>query len=359
MKEQEKRLFKELCKAKGGYFDDALLSSASPSVLGQLFYNRMQGVAYDRLKKQSALAHVNREFRNSLKYAYEQNKERNISFFKCVALVRDALASCNCKVAMLKGAVLCAYYPEGCRTSNDIDLLVHPYDVTMVGRALLSAGFCQGNIRDDVFFPASRRDIVESKMMRGETVPFVKAVNLPSLQYIEVDINFSVDYKNNMPELVSDLLRRGVMRDVNGLTIPTLDTDDFFIHLCAHLYKEATTFPWIVMHRDMTLYKYCDIYMLLMEMTEEDIARVFMRARELDIDKVCAYAISETMSLFDIDNAFVSKIIKEFFGSDDSFLRRVISPNNSKILMYRTSDATKRFFMSDRTRNLIEEVKNE
>ena len=42
MKQNEKKLFKELCKFKSLSFDEELLEFASSSVLGQLFFNRMQ-----------------------------------------------------------------------------------------------------------------------------------------------------------------------------------------------------------------------------------------------------------------------------------------------------------------------------
>ena len=179
MKKQEKELFKALCSFKAEKFDENLLKAATPGVLGHLFFNRMQAVAYGVLKKHNLLGKVNREFRNSLKMAYEQNLAKNKSFFRCINYVEETLSACNCKYAMLKGAYLCKAYPEGFRTSNDIDLLVHPKDVTVIGNALLSAGFKQGNVRNGNFIPAVRKEIIESKIMRGETVPYIKEIGLP------------------------------------------------------------------------------------------------------------------------------------------------------------------------------------
>ena len=93
MKEKEKQLFKALCKFKSRFSDPTLLEFATPAVLGHLFFNRMQGVAYNVLKKNGFLGRVNREFRNSLGAAYDQNCQKNESFQKCIG--------------MLKGAYLC------------------------------------------------------------------------------------------------------------------------------------------------------------------------------------------------------------------------------------------------------------
>ena len=359
MKEKEKQLFKALCKFKDKFEDPSLIEFATPTVLGQLFFNRMQGVAYGTLKRHNLLGKVNREFRNSLGAAYDQNIQKNDSFEKCIAMLSEILSPCTCKVAMLKGAYLCAHYPDGYRTSNDVDLLVLPKDVTSIGHLLSSAGFMQGNIRNGEFVSATRQEIIESKMMRGETVPYIKEVNLPFMKFFEVDINFSLDYKNGTGDTLSDMLSNVCIKNEKELSIPTLDNADFFIHLCAHLYKEATTLPWIEMHRDMTLYKYCDIYMLLSEMTEAEIQKNFARATELGMEKVCEYTVLETMGLFDMDNPFAYGIANVVLEDDPDFCLIVASPKDKKVLKYQTTDVTERFFMEARAEDLKEVNENE
>lgn len=354
MKEKEKQLFKGLCKFQESSFDEKLLQFATPSVLGCLFFNRMQGIAYDVLKKHDALGKVNREFRNSLAAAYEQNVQKNRSFYQCVAMLSRILSFCNCNVAMLKGAYLCAHYPSGYRTANDVDLLVLPKDVTAIGNLLTSAGFVQGNIRNGEFLPATRYEIIESKMMRGETVPYIKEVNLPFMRFFEVDINFSLDYKESNDSILEDMLSKICIKQEKGLVIPTVDDVDFFIHLCAHLYKEATTLPWIKMHRDMTLYKYCDIYMLLSEMSEEDIKRILQRAKEIEMEKICAYAILETIGLFDIENDFIYQKALAVISEEPNFCLKIVAPKDKKVLIYQTVDVNDRFFMEARERDLKE-----
>lgn len=359
MKEKEKQLFKALCMFKDDFSDTSLIEYATPSVLGHLFFNRMQGVAFDVLRKNNLLAKVNREFRNSLSSAFEQNMLKNESFKKCIEMLSEILSPCDCKIAMLKGAYLCTHYPDGYRTSNDIDLLVSPEDVTTVGRILVSSGFKQGNIKNGKFIPATRHEIIESKIMRGETVPYIKEVNLPFMQYFEVDINFSLDYKTGNRDILTAMLSKTFVKRDKNLSIPTLDDVDFFIHLCAHLYKEATTLPWIEMHRDMTLYKYCDIYLLLSEMTNFQMQRIFARAAELDMEKICAYAILETMGLFNVKNTFAYSISTGVLEVDPDFCLKVVSPKNKKTLIYQTKDVTERFFMESRANDLKEISKNE
>ena len=79
MNKIEKQLFWELCsfiKPNKHKLKLLLNEGATPEVLGQLFFNRMQAVAYGVLKESELLHELNREFRNSLAYAYQQNVEK-------------------------------------------------------------------------------------------------------------------------------------------------------------------------------------------------------------------------------------------------------------------------------------------
>lgn len=355
MKNQEKELFKALCSFKAEEFDENLLKAATPVVLGYLFFNRMQAVAYGVLKKHNLLGKVNREFRNSLKGAYEQNLGKNRSFFWCINHVEEDLSKCGAKYAMLKGAYLCKAYPEGFRTSNDIDLLVHPKDVTEIGNALLSSGFEQGNVRNSSFIPATRKEIIESKMMRGETVPYIKEIALPCMQFLEVDINFSLDHKPGNTLLLEDMIENTSVREIDNLKVRALRDDDFFVHLCSHLYKEATTLPWVEMMRDMTLYKYADIYMLLSDMNEMEVDALLARAKQTGTEKICAFTVTQMSELFNFTNSYAVEKANEILKSEPDFIHTIVSPKDKKFFVFTEKSVEARFFADDR-KSLLEEV---
>ena len=284
------------------------------------------------------------------------NIEKNNSFYWCIQYLNEVLYKCNCKYAMLKGAYLCHYYPKGYRTSSDIDLLVKPEDVTQIGNALSIAGFKQGNIRNGNFIPATRKEIIESKMLRGETVPYIKELNFPNMKYLEVDINFSLDYKNSSTDALESMLEKASKREIRGADVTTLDESDFFIHLCAHLYKEASTLPWVEIMRDMTLYKYCDIYLLLEDMTMPRLERIFERATELGIEKECAFTIIQTAELFDITNNVAVDIARSVLINDSNFVHRVIDPKENKTYIFTEKNIFERFFADSRKDLLKEEI---
>lgn len=359
MKIEEKELFFELCKFrnKGSKKLKDLICRGfdTPNVLGHLFYNRMAAIAYGVLLENGLLKFTNREFKNSLKNANIQNKIKNNSYYVCLQLLSNILSDCKGKYALLKGAYLCNWYPEGYRTSNDIDILVESKDVTFIGNKLNAAGFEQGYIIDEEFVPATRQEIITSKIMRGETVPYIKKMTLPYMKYLEVDLNYSVDYKNAENDIVSYFIANAYE---DRCQITTLNKFDFILHLCEHLFKEATTYPWVRMKRDMTLYKFCDLYALLYDYSEEDFEQLKKRMNQLNLESVCYYAFYLTRDLFSIKNNELDTLLDNISPGDQTILCNVINPSDKKLYRYESNNIWDRFFANDRTAMLKEVVKN-
>ncbi len=353
MNKKEKELFLQLCRFKDPNNKKIAklirAGATTPELLGYIFANRMAAIAHGVLKKAELLGEVDREFRNSLKNAATLNERINDDFFGCVRFLSAELEGAGVPYALLKGAYLCHKYPRGYRTSNDIDVLVSPENVGKISTKLKLAGFKQGYIRNGVFVPATRQQIIESKMMRGETVPFIKETKLPFIKYLEVDLNFSLDYKNSDDEILKMMLERTEVETIGASKIRRLDKYDFLLHLCAHLHKEATTMPWIRMKRDMTFYKYCDIYALLYDMTDEEVEALYERAIENGMESELDYCIKSINDFFETEYKMLT---------DGTTLCDVVSPADKKLYRYREENAVKRFFASDRIR-LLSEVRIE
>ncbi len=320
------------------------------SVLGKLLLHRMGGVAYDTLRQCELLGKVNREFRTALYSIYKANCLKSESFNHYLKFLADCLKDVSVQYAALKGAYLSEKYPKGYRTSNDIDLLLHYDSIYEIDRCLKSAGFKQGYIRNGTFIEASRLEIIGSCMNRGETVPYILKVDAPFLEFLEVDINFSLDYKPSDGTIVSNMLCK-YMTTNSGLH--TLSKEDFFIHLCAHLYKEATTYAWIEMGRDLSLYKFADIYLLANEYTKEDYNIIEKRIKELGMEKECAYSMLGALLLFPITDENFIRISENLYEGNDDCLNKVIDPVHRKEYQY-TTDFLTRFFDENRKKYLQE-----
>lgn len=358
MNRKEKELFLALCSFKNPDKNkvEHLLTSgaATPEVLGHLFANRMAGVAYTVLSKTELLAQTDREFRNSLSGAWRLNEKIQADFMGCINFLSAQLNDCGVPYALLKGAYLCGKYPIGCRTSNDIDVLICPEDVGKVSTKLRLSGCKQGYLKNGKFIEATRQQIIESKMTRGETVPFIKETRLPYMPYLEIDLNFSLDYKNSEASVVKEMLARTQRVQTGGTVVRTLGEADFFLHLCAHLYKEATTVPWIRMKRDMTFYKFCDVYMLVSDMTEETAREIVTAADEHHLARELAYAVNAVQEFFGVGNPTFGEFLKTM--PQDS-LTRVVAPAEKKMYRYTEPSVAKRFFAKDRMKLLEECVR--
>lgn len=330
----------ELCKFQNTDFSEleALLKGNLdfPYILGQLLYNRMGGVAFYVLEKGGLLSKVNREFRNALQTVYESYVTKTESYLHCIDEIGSILSTTNVPYAALKGAYLAGCYPRGLRTSNDVDLLLEQKNVTEIANLLKSHGFKQGNIRNNKFVPATRQEIISSKMNRGETIPFIKEVSFPQMKFFEIDINFSLDFQaEQKSNTIKSFLERAqplILTDSKPLY--TLEQVDFIIHLCAHLYKEATTYPWVAMGRDLSLYKFCDLYFLLEKwMGFEFYKQLSLRILQTGLQKECYYALLFTKQLFSMDDN-IDQLLKTIEPDNLDFLNQIIKPDDQKLYCY-------------------------
>lgn len=354
---KENKLILELCKGK--FANKETLNELMkknldyPYVLGQLMYNRVGAMAYIALKENQLLHGVNREFRNSLKAVYGYNFNKTESFVSALSSLKNICKNFRFPYAFLKGSYLVDIYDKGLRTSNDIDILINPKDITELAAELKAVGFNQGNIRNETFIPASRTEIISSRMNRGETVPFVKEVNLPGLKFLEIDVNFSLGFRPGVDEqVVCDFLKRTQPMILN--TIATLDKTDFLMHLCAHLYKEATVMSWVEMGRDISLYKYCDIYLFLHKFMDDEFAKeLIQRVKDVGLSKECYYALNYAKKLFEIDDAALDMLLKGIQPTDLSFMTQVLEPQTGKVYSY-NMEYKDWVFCSDRKGKLYE-----
>lgn len=357
---KENQLILELCRFKNFNKDKVkdLLENGFidlPYVLGHLLYNRAGGTAYDLLRKNNLLKSTNREFANSLKNCYESNITRNISYMQVLKELTASLKPLNTEYAFLKGAYLCNIYPKGHRVSNDYDILTTPFNISELTEILSDDGYRQGYIRNNEFIAATREEIITSRMMRGETVPFVKEVNLPFMKFAEVDINFSLNYKNEQSLTVDRMLQETVQARIGDFKIPVLSPEDFMLHLCSHLYKEATTYQWVRMGRDLSIYKFLDIYMLLDNFDKNDFINLKDRLAIIQNYNECFYSLFYTNHLLRIENGNYGNFISEIKPGDENVMHKVIDPATGKTFVFKDKNYINRLFNPQRRFDLEEE----
>ncbi len=356
----EQNLIVELCKIEDSCLENIVQALENRPdygyVLGQLHMHRMAGAAYYVLRHHGLLGKLNREFRSSLWAVYQYNQLRNEAYANALSMLADILKDADFTYAVLKGSVLLSMYPSGIRTSNDVDLLVSRKDISKVVECFQAQGFVQGFIRNEKIVEASRREIINAQLNRGEIIPFVKRVGWQGLPFLEVDINVSLDEKaSGDTEVIDVMLQERSSFMVNQeKNMYTLKSQDFLIHLCVHLYKEATIFQWVEMGRDLSVYKFLDIYLYYRSYAEEQWDKVLVkRIQDFKLEIPCYYALYYTGKLF--DSAIFDGILKSIgeFNVYKDILNRVYNPVNKKWYSY-SVDFMHRLFDADREQQLEE-----
>ena len=337
----ENRLVLELCRFRHPQKERLREMLSTPydaaMVLGQLMYHRMGAIAFYVLTICGLTGKVNREFRNALRSAYDSGRRQTIEFRRMMSETADLLERVDFPYAVLKGARLAYEYPEGLRTSNDLDILIRQRDIDDLSMRLKEAGYIQGYIRDGRLFPATRSEILDSRLNRGETVPFVRQNDQDTMKHCEIDINFSLDFKAKQSSRSVELLLEDIRpMNVDGdRLLMTLYQEDFLLHLCAHLYKEAVVYPWVLMGRDLALYKFCDLYLLLDKEGDASLAgRLAHRIHTCGLEKECYYALSLTALLFDMDQPWLAALLQDIRPSDTTYMCEIIDPEKERKYQY-------------------------
>ena len=187
-------------------------------------------------------------------------------------------------------------------------------------------------------------------------MPFIKRVKLPQMEHLEIDINFSLDFKARQEsEVVSSLLKNTepLIHTASG-NLATLSAVDFLIHLCCHLYKEAAVYAWVEMERDLSLYKFADIYLLLHEWADANLHRdLEYQIRAYGLQKECYYALLRTKELFGVTNGALDALLKAIRPQSTAYLNEILRPDQKKT--YRYAEAfTDWIFASGRKERLYE-----
>ena len=271
-------------------------TDSEEAIAGGIILNRIVGIAYDKLN----IEDFNRETIKNLKFLKNCYKQQYIDFVEKLKFTSEIFKEADYNYCFLKGAfVIPALYNPGQRISNDIDLLIESCDVSRAHSHLTRHGFIQGHCDEfGSIVPATRREIIESKMNFGETVPYLRYYNS---KLIEIDLNFSLDFKaKGSGNIVKELLSRSEKVIVSeGIEITTLQKQDFLIHLCCHLFKEATTYDWLVHRRDLMLYKFSDINMFLSKFaTQEFLSSLTSRITALGVQNECYYTFFNSAKIY-------------------------------------------------------------
>jgi hypothetical protein len=229
----------------------------------------------------------------SQKKVYEM---RNAFYFDVIKKVMDQLHAYGVIAPVLKGNYLAHdIYPRSyIRYFNDLDLLIDIKDTDKITKALTDLGYIQGHYdkAEGRVVEATRKEKMLQQIASHELQEFQKMTDNPFVPLVQVDVNHDILWKGNCPYHIAsrDLVERAVILDWDGVKVPVLSPGDNIIQLCCHLYKEATLMMWISDLRDLTIYKFADLYLYITKAGDDiDWKVLTTRIKGYGIEKVIYY----------------------------------------------------------------------
>lgn len=319
-------------------------------LLGQICCNRIAGIAYRNLIRNDGYISLPGGAMKVLETLYKKELEKSRIYQKHLTHLCEVLQHADFKYALLKGAYLnTLVYDAGMRTSNDIDILVAEEDISRCQCLLKEHGFVQGNYTEDEgIVEAARRDIIMSKMNYGETIPFVK---LWEGEPLLIDLNFSIDFKpESETEIVKKLLLCTEEAVFQNCRFSMLNQVDFLIHLCCHLYKEATTFDWVRRRSDLQLYKFSDLNVMIHTAFDSIYTgKLIDRIRLLELQKECYYALYYTGQIYGRvwENKSYREVLRKIKPGNTDFMKQIVDPAENRTYCFR-EDFVEWFALPDR-----------
>lgn len=311
-------------------------------VLGILCFYRIAGVAYYTIQKCYPLPDkTNGDFLLSLETIFEAQKIRTQSMKRHIINLAKNLNSKQINYVFLKGSFLSSViYPLGCRMSNDVDILVDSNDLSRCSNLLKELGFTQGFIHTGTIIEATRKEIVNQRLNYGEIVPFHKYAGEPGLNILSIDVNFSMDETAlKTKDATAIFLQNKISYRINEFSdAVSLQIEYFLIHLCQHLFKEASVIDWIEWQRDLSLYKFLDIYCLVVNNENTiDWQRLAMIIQERGMEKACYFALYNTQLLFPFLNKHEKycRVVKQIEPADRSYMDQVVNFQKKQHLVWK------------------------
>jgi len=325
------------------------------SLLGFIETNKLSGYILNKLKRKKL--EIPKLIYSSLYNTYSLQKVRNNVLRKFINKISYELEINNINHAFLKGSILsnCSFdnktpiYKLGERTSNDIDILINPKDLGKLEKILEKLHFKQGYydyFKEKVIL-FDRKEIISRRMNRNETAPWVLKTTNTIVPFIEIDINFSTSNLSNDNKLTDKLLSNTVCyKSIDNNYIRTLEKYDFIIHLILHAYKELTNKFQVDRHKDIQLYKFLDLYLLLSK--DIDLNELLKLVKEYHVEYETFVIFYKLYEIFDL-----SSFMSFCFSFDYESLPLIIQDFENKELFVFKDTINERLLHFDNRKSLI------
>lgn len=286
----------------------------------QAIRNKTLGILYTNIEKYNLQNKIPERFLKNARFFYLGNTEKNKVLLKEYQNIAVQFEKAGIDFAPLKGIALLkdVYTDIGARELSDIDILANKLDASKIHEILTESNFVNGRFDSSTKKIKNYDQVYKKlwKMKMNTLLPYVKKVTSSYLDCIKIDISINLDIGLKQ-DFVSDFLKRRK----GG----RLDYCDFFIHMCCHLYKEATNAEWIYQSKDLNIIKFCDIrefYLLHKEKVCTE--TLIKRTKNTEIEAAIFYTLFYLKELYNdgyedgiLQKLSVEKSIVDLYGKNN------------------------------------------
>lgn len=296
-------------------------------ITGELIRHRLNGNFFSYLsKEQKKLVYGKiRSTFNLLCLSYEACNKVNLGFAESLF---QKLNDEKIPVAGLKGLVYnTSIYNLQVRKSNDIDVLVAEEDLKRFDEVMRRFGFIQS--LDNGYTEATKKEKLIQLMNYHDLVPYVKRMDLPFCESIEVDVNFHFDSKDH--EITKEILSEGLeWYELNGFKIQGLKWTTHLAFLCTHFYREASNSIWTSESRDVDLYKIVDIENTFRQFSREQMFEWLETIKKYDLQKQCYFTLFYVNKFY--PNNLYTELMEAIKPENDAFINQILINGENKIV---------------------------
>jgi hypothetical protein len=264
------------------------------------------------------LSSLTPEQKNKLDMILAINEINHKTNYLCLKNVFKIMANEN--YAIVKGAVFskAAYFQPNMRTSLDIDLMIHPFQITHIKDIFLANGFTQGKIKEKKVVPNQRKETVFYTSNSHQLAPFVAPTGNKLCPFVNVDLNFSIIWGESKKPIDMDFVLSELKDEIiYGQAIKKLSPEMEFIHLCLHHYKDLNSI-YLISKGNIKLSLFSDIFFFIIH-TEFDIQKMLFISEKLNVSRYIYYCLFYCAEIF-FHTKLDALILVYNFSADDNLI---------------------------------------
>lgn len=326
---KEKKLLIKLCRVS--------LNDKDIKVIGQILneslnwsyiifsciHHKITQLFWSNMLKCPEVNLINGQIKRFYNFMYESNLIRNNCIFDELEQIVKEFNNNNIKYMILKGSFLINnVYNKFERTVNDIDVLVDVENVNDAVTILKTLNYEFG-LKYDWFnnekSGINKKQELLWKMYSHNLPLLLKKSDNPFVKIHEVDLSTKIFKQDDEYSFeTKDMFDINRFCLINSVSARMLSYEYLIIHLCIHLYREATSETSKNMKQHHNLIKYCDLFETLRKYKSEIDFDLFLEIiLKNNIEIPVCYSLYYTQIIYDCPEIMnIIKTIEKFTGRE-------------------------------------------